>query len=219
MKIKLLNEDHIVLPGDSVGLGFSGGVDSTLLLCIMLTHVTCPLYLFTITVANRYHRHKQVASEVLELCCEITGNHNVIHSAIHCKDIDLSTPQNEETLKQNLFLKGGLISQLYIGTNQLPPHGHSHTEDYRENHTDEYARRDPDVIRPSSSHAGSFQYPLINYDKRQIKLLYDKFGIPDEVYASTWSCSTQLSNDDWMVNRHCGHCGPCQERIYGFGKI
>ncbi len=220
MKIKLLNDDYIEIPDDhSVGVGFSGGVDSTLLLYILLMHSRHTVYPLTITVDNRFHRHREVASEVLAKCCKLTGNHDVIHSMIHCEDIDLSTTQNEPALKQNRFIKSGLIDRLFIGSNQLPPHGHLHTEDYKQNHQAEFARRDPDAIKPTSSHGGVFQYPLINYDKKKIRDLYNMYGIPDEVYSSTWSCSGFMDNDMWSKNRHCGKCGPCQERIYGFGKI
>ncbi len=220
MRIELLGNDYIDIPNDtSVGVGFSGGVDSTLLLYIMLLYSPHTVFPLTITVNNRYHRHKQVASEVLELCCNETGNNEVIHSAIHCNDIDLENGTNPTALKQNWFLKSGMISTLFLGTNQLPPAGHIHTEDFRHNHTDEYYRREPGVLKATSTHGGAFQLPLINYDKRQICELYRKFGISDEIYKRTWSCSTILSDKDWNVNRHCGKCGPCHERIFGFGKI
>ncbi|MBV36214.1 MAG: hypothetical protein CMP47_12320 [Rickettsiales bacterium] len=220
MKIELIDNDFIEIPNDrSVGIGFSGGVDSTLLLWILLTYSTQTVYPMTITVDNRHHRHKRVASEVLELCCKLTGNHNVIHCAIHCEDIDLDDPLHEPALKQNWFIKSGMIKQFFIGTNQLPPVGHLHTDDYKENHTVEFQRRNPGQTKATSSHGGIFQYPFINYDKRQIKYLYDKFGIPDEVYSKTWSCSGSISEDVWHNKKHCGKCGPCQERIYGFGKI
>ena len=137
----------------------------------------------------------------------------------NCDKIDLTTTQNEPALKQNRFIKAGLVSRLFIGTNRLPPHGHLHTEDYKTNHLSEYKRREPDVDKPTSSHAGIFQYPLINYDKRQICQLYEKFSIPDDIFSLTWSCSGSTDSQSWNSNRHCGKCGPCQERIYGFGKI
>lgn len=220
MRIDLLNDQTLLVPQNkTLSIGFSGGVESSLLLYLLLKHTNRTLYLFNWSTRVRKHRNATVASNVLEWCSNKTGNHDVVLVNIRKEEIDLSDTENDAIAIQNQYMNSGIVDFIYIGSNKLPPDGHPHTENIKQLFPDEYEKRNPNKNHQTFRYSVKIQFPLLNLDKRDIKDIFIKEGI-SELYDLTWSCAEYISDEDWEIGKtHCGVCCQCQERIYGFGRV
>ena len=66
---------------------------------------------------------------------------------------------------------------------------------------------------------GMYGTPDLNEEYKDIKELYDYFGVLDTLYPVKRSFEIRLDNKLFTgFDNHCGHCWFCLERFWGFGR-
>lgn len=61
--------------------------------------------------------------------------------------------------------------------------------------------------------------PIINFDKKGVAELYEKFNLMDTLFNETRSCEHWDKEKTNNFTTHCGECWWCDERKWGFGKL
>jgi len=203
--------NNINIHDGEVGLAFSGGADSSLLLYILLSNCTETVHLYSFLSQAKEHAQEPAVDRVLFRIVTLTGNYNYTHTKIRIKE---QLPL-EIHATMNKFIESDNLSVMYNGITKLPPDKILDTFDEDIRHSDEYCyRQRRDNIVRDEYYDLNFYRPFINYSKKEIANLYKQLNIEKDLFSLTRSCETPQS-----PNRHCGKCFWCQERSWGFGYL
>ena len=197
---------RIIIPSGPIGLSLSGGADSALLAFILLKYSTGPVHFFTTVDPGSNQRSLHYAPLVIKKCIELTDNYNVHHHIKYVKQYD----RTEFFTHLTSCIDTNHLGVMFTGTTALPP------DDVLDTFTiklknELYTRRNPNSTNSAWSKNSKFYSPLINLNKKDIKLLYQELGILNDIIPLTNSCTDNSSRID-----HCGHCWWCQERKWAF---
>ncbi len=199
-------------PGQ-LGLSFSGGADSAVLLYILLSTVTDTLHLYSFYAEKKAHIAEPITDRVLKKCIELTSNSNVVHHKEYIKE---QTPMLVHTLLQS-YIKRDSLSKMYNGISKFPP------DTVIDQFKEQIKFDDPYVYQRRKASAVydlyfgenlSFYRPLANMDKKDVADLYRQLDLESNLFPLTRSCETVSSPD-----QHCGQCFWCEERHWGFGHL
>lgn len=209
--MKTLHDIHI--HSGELGLSFSGGADSAVLLYILLSSMTEKLHLYSFYSEKKAHIAEPITDRVLKKCMELTGNNNVVHHKEYIKE---QTPMLVHNMLKSYILRDGL-SKMYNGISKFPPDDiiSEFQEDIRSD--DEYVyqrRKNTAVYTLYFGEQQAFYRPLANMDKKDVADLYRKLDIETQLFPLTRSCETVSSPE-----HHCGRCFWCEERHWGFGYL
>ena len=203
MKVVDISGVYINIHDGPIGVSFSGGADSSLLLYILLQHSIGPIHVFTCASEFKNYSSAYTATSVINKCIELTGNNNIFHHIHYVKEQSM-----DNLFYQNQFDN---ITVLYTGITSNPPLEiqHTFTEPSLENKD-----RSPLEQRPLYTRNTTVYMPFTNADKQTIAKMYTELGILDSIFPLTRSCENVN-----LIHGHCGTCWWCQERNWGFGQL
>jgi 7-cyano-7-deazaguanine synthase in queuosine biosynthesis len=213
MRQKLVIRDDISvkLPKGPIGISFSGGADSSLLVYLVLNQIKDePVHLFTISTVKRNLSQHKITSDVLNKICQLTNNYNIIQHVSICNNNDEGSAQIQVLPRKMLYEQQSIKSMLY-GDNANPPadcgiENFEKFEMFNENF------RSPLYTRSLQVSLGQF-CPLTNLNKQDIVKIYCEQGIIDSVFPLTRSCGSDYNNNP------CGTCWFCRERSWGLAVL
>lgn len=197
MEIKTLDKTVIIeIPkwAKKIGVMLSGGMDSALMLYLILKEIEINNINVSLTVFNvpnprdnaEFYSFKII--EYLEK--EFQKNINLYHIG------NVNLPHNkiiQEPSKQ--VLKDNIVHVLYSGTNQNPPTDFSSLGPWR--------RKEKGNLRT--------EFPFIDLYKTHILEIYKQFNILELCYL-THSCTESKGNK-------CNQCFQCMERAWAFSSL
>ena len=209
MRQKLIIRDDIIvdLPNGPIGISFSGGADSSLLVYLVLNQLRDhTVQLFTISTAERNLSQHKIAADVLSKLCKLTNNYNVIHHVSIC-NTNVEGAKHIQFLPKKMLYEYETIKSMLYGDNANPPTDFG-TKDSMFN----IAFRSPLFTRPLQVSSGQF-CPLTNLNKQDICKIYQKEGILESVFPLTKSCGTEYGE------KPCSSCWFCVERDWGLSAL
>ena len=191
-----------------VGISFSGGVDSTMVLYQIISQCDLPIHLYTVAVVDRQFNHARTTLDLALWFKQRFANPLFLHTDL--------TDNNQEGMGQ-LFrqaledLAKGRIRSLFMGVTANPP-DHEHDLFASRSEAISPQRRNPNQLRPLSR-SNNFHDPYTNINKAQVAQLYRDLGLMDDLFALTRSCSHRPDLSQ------CGQCWSCEERQWAFGRL
>lgn len=205
--------DDIVLdlPRGPIGISFSGGADSSLLVYLVLNQIKDEtIHLFTISTIERNLTQHKTTSDVLNKICRITNNYNVIHHvSIH--NTNAEGINHIQSLPKKMLYEDENIKSILYGDNCNPPKDCSFKNIKNFNMFKQPARS-PLTTRSLKPAPGQY-CPLTNLNKKDICKIYQKEGILESVFPITKSCGTEYGKEP------CGVCWFCVEREWGLEAL
>lgn len=196
----------------TIGVNVSGGVDSTLLLYVLMKYSKNKIHAFTISSDEKFRINSKTAVDVINRCIDLTGNFNVEHHIIY------QPTQNVENLHRlaKEFLVTGRIDFVYTGVTANPP-----IEVCNTFNEERISIRDYEIKKPTVFEEEKYYNPWANLHKKQICQLYQQLNILESLFPLTRSCEyyKKYVGQQISSNYHCGVCWWCQERLWGFGKL
>lgn len=198
-----ISDVEIPIVDGPIGINFSGGTDSSLLLYILMTNTTDLIHIFTMASNLKGRSTAIVTSNLIEKMIQLTNNSNIEH---HVKYVNEQTRSNITDLP-TVFYKNNQIIKWYSGLTANPP------ED-QVSKNEEHSFRDPTTKKEIMERRKIS--PFVNIDKKKIANLYMELGIMDSIFPLTRSCEI-LRKINYLG--HCGECWWCRERKWGFGKL
>lgn len=203
MKTITVSNIEIDIHEGKVGICASGGVDSSLLLYILMSHLSVPLHIFTCTNKKKNFSNLKAITNVIKKCIDLTDNKNIFHHIHYVEE------QNENNMY--LFSHFSLVKILYTGITQNPP---IEVTDTWNQPTTENVERNPNIKRDLYHRNDTFYTPFHRINKKVIYEMYKELNLLDSLYPLTRSCE----NED-LLEGHCGECWWCEERLWGFGQL
>lgn len=210
MKNVIIEQVEIPLFDGNVGINFSGGTDSSLLLYILLSNKQETLEIFTLATDLKGRTSAKIAANVIDKCVQLTKNNNINH---HITYLDV---QNNERLLRlpNEMLENKKITKLYTGLTANPP------KDIADNFltpidNTEHAERDPLIVRPTIY--DNFCFPFFNIDKIKIAEMYQSLNLTETLFPLTRSCERENPPANFLG--HCNNCWWCKERLWAFKRF
>ena len=224
-----------------VGIGASGGADSSIVMYILFKNITHDLHIYTVIGDYRRHATEKSFDNVVAKCAELTGKTNYFVHKIHNAD------QSPERLLNtyDAAINTGEVDIVYTGITMFPPDNEyadwPDTEDWLANQPYHVEYRKESNTRPlfgieipipndtiyewSPITIGSVRKdkitacdkvynPFINHNKKHIARLYKALGVEDTLFPVTRSCE-----NDSYPDSHCGNCWWCYERKWAFGRL
>lgn len=197
-----------------IGLSFSGGVDSSILLYYLMREKEDKIYVFTTGNNQRSRYNVKCATTIVEKLIQITGNSNIEHHITYC-DV-----QTKDALlnKLRVYIDNNTINALYTGVTANPP------KEVTDTFTLETSETHRTTTKPLVYLDGKFYTPWGNCDKRKIAQMYKEANLLEELYPLTRSCEYDPSNkffDNIQDPKlgHCGKCWWCEERMWAFERF
>lgn len=189
-----------------LGITLSGGVDSSLLLYILMKNTTDTIHAYTLATVEKNRTEATVAATVIGRCIDLTGNSRVIQ---HTQFVDKKSKGGLDDRAKEDF-RNKKINMIYAADTGLYSDEVAKTFKYD---SEMYTERDPNVVRPVYSPGGKFHFPFFNIHKQDIRDIYLELGIRDTLFPLTRSCDSLT-----LLEGHCGDCWACEERFWGFGS-
>ena len=206
-RINLSNDTFVDIPDGPIGISCSGGVDSSLLLYILMANCTDTIHIFTLSNDRKGRANAVIVPKVIERCIQLTGNLNVMQHSYYAAD------QIENTLFDvpREYLKNKTISCIFFAITANPP-----TDVVFTAQGSEQSNRDPSTIKKEIEHNGFLYQPFVNKDKKTIADIYKQLNLMETLFPVTRSCE-QIGKLEYYD--HCGKCWWCEERQWGFGRV
>ena len=206
-RINLSNDTFVDIPDGPIGICCSGGVDSSLLLYILMANCTDTIHIFTLSNDRKGRANAVIVPKVIERCIQLTGNLNVIQHSYYAAD------QIENTLFDvpREYLKNKTISCIFFAITANPP-----TDVVFTAQGSEQSNRDPLTIKKEIEYDGFLYQPFVNKDKKTIADIYKQLNLMETLFPVTRSCE-QIGKLEYYD--HCGKCWWCEERQWGFGRV
>jgi len=207
MQVNVANVNIDIHQGP-IGVSFSGGADSSLLLYILMKYCTDPIHIFTCSTDIKNRSTVRSSSNVLSKIIDLTKNYNIYHHFHYIKD----SPRIEDIFKQQiLFIEKQMINYLYTAVTHNPPVEICKT--FKDIST-EGLERDPRIVRPFYDTNNPFYMPFRNINKKVIAQIYAELDILDSLFPLTRSCESTN-----IIQGHCGECWWCEERLWAFNTL
>lgn len=191
-----------------VGIAFSGGADSTILLYILLRYISGPIHIFTCSSRDRGWVQPQHASKVINYLLDVSGRNDVYHHT------HFVPTKNKSTIFSHMMSEKYGCDIIYTAGTCFPS-----SKDLEEFDVDKnldptwlYEIRDPKIVRPLYN--PPFYSPWWNQNKKFIAGVYKDFGQLETLFPLTRSCENGR-----VLSGHCGRCWFCQERKWAFGRL
>jgi 7-cyano-7-deazaguanine synthase in queuosine biosynthesis len=206
-RINLSNDTFVDIPDGPIGISCSGGVDSSLLLYILMANCTDTIHIFTLSNDRKGRANAVIVPKVIERCIQLTGNLNVIQHSYYAAD------QIENTLFDvpREYLKNKTISCIFFAITANPP-----ADVVFAAQGSEQSNRDPLTIKKEIEYDGFLYQPFVNKDKKTIADIYRQLNLMETLFPVTRSCE-QIGKLEYYD--HCGKCWWCEERQWGFGRV
>ena len=206
-RINLSNDTFVDIPDGPIGISCSGGVDSSLLLYILMANCTDTIHIFTLSNDRKGRANAVIVPKVIERCIQLTGNLNVIQHSYYAAD------QIENTLFDvpHEYLKNKTISCIFFAITANPP-----ADVVFAAQGSEQSNRDPLTIKKEIEYDGFLYQPFVNKDKKTIADIYRQLNLMETLFPVTRSCE-QIGKLEYYD--HCGKCWWCEERQWGFGRV
>lgn len=196
----------------AIGINVSGGIDSALLLFLLMKHSRQRIHAFTISSEEKFRINSRTAVDVINRCIDLTGNFNIEHHTIY------QQTQNESNLHRlpKEFLVTNKVGMIYTGITANPP-----DDVCKAFNTERIEDRDYELEKPTVFEYERYYNPFGKIHKQQVFELYKKFDLLDTLFPVTRSCEYIKIDNSKVVatNYHCGNCWWCQERLWGFGRL
>lgn len=213
-----------------IAVRFSGGADSSLLLCMLadaIRNATPDAELYPLTVWTPHRPFNEFyANSVYEKVVELYPDVKVHQPEIfRCEEhSQYSTMQrfaeSEAVRKYNVEIS-------FVGVTRNPPEEDNgfpkeiwewrdKKRDDGNSHAFEHC-----VVDDAGGDLRAGMHlcsPLKELTKRDICNLYKHFGILESIYPLTYSCEGYPQDND-HYQKHCGKCWWCYERKWGFGRL
>jgi hypothetical protein len=216
-----------------VGVSVSGGVESALLLYILMTHSKNHIYIYNILEPARELSSDPPFYDVVNTCSKLTGNTNF---TVCQHKVDQQAPDVYfKFLKDKLDRKE--IGIIYQGITNFPPYevwatwGTTQPTWHIESRSDSVIKPlfglkfnlgneiDFSTVTNTGNKIESLEIdarvyvPFVNFNKSNIAEMYRLLDIEDTLFPKTRSCETE----DYIG--HCGNCFWCSERLWAFGHL
>jgi 7-cyano-7-deazaguanine synthase in queuosine biosynthesis len=206
-RINLSNDTFVDIPDGPIGISCSGGVDSSLLLYILMANCTDTIHIFTLSNDRKGRANAVIVPKVIERCIQLTGNLNVMQHSYYAAD------QIENTLFDvpREYLKNKTISCIFFAITANPP-----ADVVFAAQGSEQSNRDPLTIKKEIEYDGFLYQPFVNKDKKTIADIYRQLNLMETLFPVTRSCE-QIGKLEYYD--HCGKCWWCEERQWGFGRV
>lgn len=202
---------NIDIHSGNIGLSASGGIDSSLLLFILMKYAdkNSIIHTFTGVADVRTCGWVDHLNRFIEESKKITNFDNIIKHTYR-----IEGTHNPKGLMDPLYTyvddKNLNLSIMYTGVTSNPPDS---VQDTFKNKCAFYERRNPNITRNVYHHNNKWYTPFWNINKRKIAEMYDELSIT-ELLQHTRSCVNQ---DD--ITRDCGECWWCEEKHWGFKNL
>jgi len=209
--LKILNISNIKIPimKGGLSLSFSGGIESTLLLYLLLQNSNDKIYACTIVKGRNNNIDEKRSINALEACVSLTKNKNVEHIVEH---VGLNTKKNSYVQKPIELKQKKYTTYHYTGITANPPKNIANSFLGAEHNQDHHVR-DPLINRKVIDN--DWITPFWNIDKLKIASIYEELDIMNSLFPFTNSCES----DNAKLLNHCGKCWQCKERQWGFNIL
>lgn len=222
-KFYLDNKKTVTIPfsfkWDTVGISLSGGLNSTLLLFLLVKtfqkqEFNVKIQPITFKFADRVDSSTNVPA-IIDKIKEITGYTNINGSKFYSASIE----ESEDPIKKNEFFKKPLkdmidnweVDQWFNGNISNPPENIRST--MINNDKRHLSRDNPQSIYNTEGDAS----PLLLIDKADVIKFYINYDIIDSLAPLTISCDQKLSVIlDNNLSVPCNQCWWCDTRKYGY---
>lgn len=205
MQILKITEDiSVQLPNGPVGISFSGGADSSLLVYLAMSQLSTPIHLITTTVLDRDDSHEKTTTDVANKLLEITGFRD-IHYHFNRQPDSMTGISTLFDLCKDLLYKDRVVNCILTGVTANPPK--TVLEQFN-NSTVEADEREANNNRSLRRGVGWYN-PLTNLNKQDICKIYHHHNLLDSVFPLTKSCWTAYGEPP------CNNCWFCEEREWG----
>ena len=206
--LTILNISNVKIPimKGGLSLSFSGGIESTLLLYLLLQNSYNKIYACTIVKGKNNKIDEKRSIEALNACVYLTKNKNVEHIVEY---VGLDTEKNSYIKKPIELKQKKYTTYHYTGITANPPKDIADSFIGPEYNQDHYLR-DPLINRKVID--DDWITPFWNVDKLKIASIYKELDLMENLFPFTNSCE---SNNATLLN-HCGQCWQCKERQWGF---
>lgn len=198
---------NITVPDMPVGISFSAGIDSTLLLYLIAKQTTQDIHLFTVTVADRKHNTMKYSADVLSYISEKFPRVNIVQHNNVIPSTNNGINRLFELPHQYLYVQK-IIGSMFTGLNAIPKKEEIDLG-WPPEDSDEYKIRNPYENR-SIKFASDWYCPFTMLNKMDIKSIYKENNILDLV-GLTNSCYTDYGTEP------CKQCFACKEKYWAFG--
>lgn len=207
--IRLLNSDFTIHPGP-VGIAFSGGADSSMLLYLLLTLKSDTIHVFTCASQTRQFSQSNQAKRVLDFLLSKLEKTNAVHHIYYVQKKNRSTIFTTIlNLAQDLKL-----NTVYTAGTSFPNEQDLKSFNFKSEHnpTVLYQRRDP--LEQRNLYNGIFYSPWWNFNKKFVADLYTHFDLLNDLFPMTRSCEHPQ-----ILTGHCAECWFCAERFWAFNTL
>lgn len=204
----------------NIGIRFSGGADSSILLAlicetIMRLGIQNTSKVYAMTVYWDPPVKKYYSSSVIEYIKSIYSSVDITHILTPC-EYPWQHMKTQQKIMSDLY-SGGDITIAFSGVTKNPPGpevGWGDSWELRDRD------RDSDDEKCFIIRSDNLQIvrPFIQIDKRGVSDMYKLLNLQDSLFPITWSCegATKVNN---YYQKHCGECWWCKEREWGFGRL
>ena len=186
-----------------IGILLSGGMDSAIMLFLILKEIADNKLNVDLTVYNVPNVNDNAIVYSRRVVDYLERHFNTVIKLVNIGD-GRATPLKLIKQPAAHLLESGQVDVLYSGQNQFPPEAQAWTA-YQEA-TGGFVRRNPN--EPDSAVA---KFPFIKLYKHHILDIYRQFNLL-ELAAITHSCTAQKEG-------RCEQCLWCVERAWAFSKL
>lgn len=190
-------------PSKKIGILLSGGMDSALLLFLLLKEIELSksdVELIAYNVPNVNDNARYHSSQVVDYL-EKHFNKKINYQSIGDGTLP---PRQLINTPADYIIKNQLVDVLYSAQNQFPPDAQAWPAYIKAQGS--FKRRDPSLPDPVHS-----RFPFIRLYKHHILEIYRQYNILDLAYI-THSCTARTEGK-------CGECLWCVERAWAFDKL
>ncbi len=206
-----------------IGLKFSGGCDSTLLLYLLLSEIVdskTDVKIIPITAINTNKGKWKLlrSQEILDYL--ITQEFPGVEHRVEERQVIYITDQQELRDFGKQLIENEIIDLDVVGMTCNPPHDiMTNTNLLDERPIGRDRQKEPFKSMRFDGSCDVY-FPFVNVDKRWIAQCYHDFGLMDIIYPLTVSCERLRETSDMQHNEEpCGHCWWCREKKMAFGML
>jgi hypothetical protein len=179
-----------------IGVMLSGGMDSALLLFLLLTEINTSKRNIQLSVFNVPNNKDDARIHSRNVVSFLEKEFNTLINLIHIGDVSLHH-QKMIRVPSRHILDNKLVDRLYVGINQNPPI--------------EFPVQGPTRRNPDSAIPDNLSFPFIHLYKTHILEIYKKFNML-KLAEITHSCTES-------TNISCNSCFQCYERAWAYNTV